>query len=385
MRKSLINVAVIGGGAAGVSAAVAAAQLGAVVILVEPSQRLGGVVTAAMHRCICGLYASAPASAADTLNAGVQRAVVERMVCHAPDSVRPKQFGKAWVLEFPPNAWERTLIELCDEAGVQRRHGTRVTSVRREGDRIISLQLDGNSSESIAPKVVIDCTGGGLLMTMAGDDVAQPIDPNAPSMLAGYAVRFGGLGGELELLRLQIPYTLAVAVQKDKLPTLARFTVFHPGPGAGEGVCKFAVNVADPSVEQIDRVIAYLQTELDGFKSATILERSPHALPRDGRRLHGKYVVTEADVMSARKFGGRSVHAWWPAERWDTATGPSYAYPPAGDHYDIPADAMKSAAIENLLAAGNCLSATAGSAASLRASGICLATGDAAGRLAVEM
>jgi hypothetical protein len=46
---------------------------------------------------------------------------------------------------------------------------------------------------------------------------------------------------------------------------------------------------------------------------------------------------------------------------------------------------MKSATIQNLLAAGNCLSATAGAAASLRASGICLATGDFAGRLAVEM
>jgi len=260
-----------------------------------------------------------------------------------------------------------------------------VTAVQRERDRITSLTLAGDSPRSIEPDVVIDCTGGGLLLTMAGEDVAQPIDPAVPSMLGGYAVRFAGLRGELELLRLQIPYTLAVAVQKGDLPALSRFTVFHAGPGAGEGVCKFAINVADPSIDQIDRTIAYLQRELDSFKAATIVDRSPHALPRDGRRLAGRYVVTDQDVMTARKFGASAVHAWWPAERWDSATGPSYAYPPAGDHYDIPADAMKSATIKNLLAAGNCLSATPGAAASLRASGICLATGTAAGELAAKL
>jgi len=46
---------------------------------------------------------------------------------------------------------------------------------------------------------------------------------------------------------------------------------------------------------------------------------------------------------------------------------------------------MRSAVIPNLLAAGTCVSATADAAASIRASGICLATGHAAGALAASM
>jgi len=385
MRRNLTNVAIVGGGAAGVSAAVTAARLGADVTLIEQSRRLGGAVTAAMHRCICGLYSAPPTSATDTLNDGAQRWVVERMLRLAPDAVKPRLFGKAWVLEFPPDAWEPALFELCDKARVQRRAGTQVTAVQREGDQITSLELQGDSPDPIEPDVVIDCTGGGMLLQLAGDDAVQPINPTAEPMLGGYAVRLAGLSGELELLRLQIPYTLTVAVQKGDLPKLARFTVFYPGPGAGEGVCKFAVKLADASADHIEQVLAYLQREVTAFAGATVIECSPHALSRDGRRLNGKYVVTEQDVMSARKFGDAAVHAWWPAERWDAENGPNYAYPPAGDHYDISDDAMKSATIKNLLAAGNCLSATAGAAASLRASGICLATGAAAGRIAVEM
>jgi anaerobic glycerol-3-phosphate dehydrogenase len=71
-------------------------------------------------------------------------------------------------------------------------------------------------------------------------------------------------------------------------------------------------------------------------------------------------------------------------ERWDISSGPSYIYPPVGQPYDIPPGALQSEAIENLLAAGTCISATTAAAASTRASGICLATGYAAGRLALS-
>jgi hypothetical protein len=105
-------------------------------------------------------------------------------------------------------------------------------------------------------------------------------------------------------------------------------------------------------------------------------------LPRDGRRLKGKAIVTEDDVLQARQISPDAVHAWWPIEHWDISTGPAHAYPPEGQHYDIPDEAFQSAVIENLFAAGTCVSATAQAAASIRASGICLATGEAAGRVA---
>jgi FAD dependent oxidoreductase len=379
-------IAIIGAGPAGISAAATAAAADCRVILIDASHRLGGSVTAALHRSLCGLYSAAPNSPLDTLNNGVQRDLVARMMSKALSLVVPRQLGPAWVLEFPTSAWESALADICSESRIDLRLGTRVLNVRRDAHRIHSIQIGGRETEWIEPCALIDCTGGGQLLQLIGDDVMQP--PDQSPMLGGYAVRWADLRGDLEMLRLQTPYVLAQAVLAGLLPPAARFTVFHPGPGDGEGVCKLAIDPNEFSPEQVEPFVTatleHLRRELPVFASAKIVERSPHALRRDGRRLLGKTTVTESDVLTARRHGQGAVHAWWPIERWDALTGPTYAYPPPGQHYDIPPDALRSGTIENLFAAGACLAATAPAAASLRASGICLATGESAGTLAAE-
>jgi hypothetical protein len=125
--------------------------------------------------------------------------------------------------------------------------------------------------------------------------------------------------------------------------------------------------------------------QLPAFANARVLEKSPAAIPRDGRRLKGKFTLTEDDILHARRHPEPAIHAWWPIERWDISLGPTYAYPPIGKPYDIPPAALQSAELDNLLAGGACLSATPAAAASARASGICLATGDLAGNLAASL
>jgi len=380
-------ITIIGAGPAGISAAATAAAAGCRVILVDASQRLGGSVTAALHRSLCGLYSAAPSSPLDTLNDGMQRNLVARMLSKAPTLVLPRQLGPAWVLEFPTSAWESSLADICSDTRIDLRLGTRVLQVRRDAHRVHSIQIAGRDSEWIEVRALIDCTGGGQLLQLIGEDVMQPIDDSP--MLGGYAVRWANLPGDVEMLRLQTPYVLAQAVAAGLLPPAARFTVFHPGPGDGEGVCKLAINPNEFSPEQVEPFVTatleHLRRELPAFASAKIVERSPRALRRDGRRLLGKATVTESDVLTARRHGPDAVHAWWPIERWDALTGPTYAYPPPGQHYDISPDALQSDKLENLFAAGASLSATAPAAASLRASGICLATGQAAGKLGATM
>jgi 2-polyprenyl-6-methoxyphenol hydroxylase-like FAD-dependent oxidoreductase len=375
------DVAVIGGGPAGVAAAAGAAKSGKNVLLVDASDRLGGAVTAAMHRSLCGLYAGAPQSPLDTLNGGTQRNIVQLMLRKEPELVQPRRFGKAWVLEFPASAWLAALADACSKPNIDLKLNSRVTAVRREGNRITAIQIDN----WIDVKALIDCTGGGNVLQLAGDDTLLPPDPTGP-MLGGYAIRFANLTGEPEMLRLQTAYTLSQAADAGSLPPLARFTAFYPGPGYGEGVCKLAVNPDEFSDDQVKQfanaVVEHLRREVPPFRDAKIVEQSPRAQRRDGRRLRGKFIVTEDDVLSGRKIGPAAVHAWWPIERWDISQGPTYTYPPPDEHYDIPLDALRSAAVENLFACGICVSATAGAADSIRAGGICLATGDAAGRLA---
>jgi hypothetical protein len=381
------DIAVVGAGPAGVCAAAAAARGGAKVLLIDSSPRLGGAVSDAMHRCMCGLYSAAPTDPTDTLNGNAQRDVIRRMMAKEPSRVIPRQLGKAWVLEFPATAWAESLGDIAREAKADVLLESKVAALRRESNQIVAIQLHGPDSPWTSVKAIIDCTGGGAVLKLAGEDTYQAPDNNN-RMLCGYAARISGINGDAELLRLQIPYALAQAVERNKLPRLARFTVFYPGPAAGQGICKLAVDQAELNDDQaavfLDEVFLHLKHEIPALAQAEIVEKSPRILPRDGLRLAGRYVLTEDDVLSARVIGDDSIHAWWPIEKWDVATGPSYAYPPAGRHYDIPPDALRSNAIENLFAAGACLSATQSAAASSRASGICLATGDAAGRLAAN-
>lgn len=374
------DIAVVGAGAAGVLAASEAAGAGARVILIEATNRLGGAVTAAMHRSLCGLYAREPREPAEVLNPGPQQQFIDRLVARAPDHVKTKQLGPAWVLEFPSPAYEAALEETLQHPNITRRILTRVHAIHRSGSSIASVTLD--HSESLSVRALIDCTGGGHALQLIGEDVLQPRDD--ARMLAGYALRIAGLSGDAESLRLMIPYTLAQAARRGDLPQIATLIVFHPGPGDAAGVLKLAMDPEDAADVELlsNNVIATLQRELDAFSAARVVERSPTAIARDGRRLLGRATLTGDDVLNAQQLNEEAVHAWWPVERWDPQRGPTYQFAPSGEHYDISTDTLRSATIENLYAAGSCLSATADAAASSRVSGICLATGAAAGRLA---
>jgi hypothetical protein len=378
MPSPQYDIAIIGAGPAGVAAASAAAELGARVLLIEATHRVGGSVVATMHRSLCGLYSHMPDSPIDTLNAGSQREVVRHLLDLASDQVHAKSLGKTVVLEFPTAAYEAALLRLIDKPNITRRMNTPLTAVRREGNHLIAIQV---GSDWITAKSFIDCTGSGALLQMIGDDVMQPPDENR--MLGGFSIRLANITGDPEMLRLQLPYVLTKAVNAGQLPGEARLTMFHPGPGPGEGVCKLAVDPEHFFGEQsrllAERIIAWLRRDLVGFSEAKITEMSPRALPRDGRRLLGNATVDEQAVVNAQQLSSGGVHGWWPIEHWDIHRGPVYTYPPIGRHYDIPPEAMQSAVIGNLFAAGLCVSATATAAASVRASGICLATGHSAG------
>ena len=60
---------------------------------------------------------------------------------------------------------------------------------------------------------VIDCTGGGHVLKLAGADAFQPPEGSDGRTFGGFAVRLAGLAGDPEMLRLQIPYALAKAVE----------------------------------------------------------------------------------------------------------------------------------------------------------------------------
>ncbi len=90
--------------------------------------------------------------------------------------------------------------------------------------------------------------------------------------------------------------------------------------------------------------------------------------------------------MGGRDFPGAAVRNAWPIEFWHQEKGPIYRYLEEGKtDYAIPVACLQPAEIDNLLAAGRCLSATPMALASARVMGACLALGEAAGREAARL
>ena len=134
-RKALLaadtDVLVVGGGPAGIGAAVGAADAGARVVLAERYGFLGGNATAALVMPLMSFHTQQPVpeqNGATTLLptdhgpgqpvvAGVLKKLLERLV-QAGGAI-PPSLATGYVVPFDPEWFKLIALELLDEAGVQ--------------------------------------------------------------------------------------------------------------------------------------------------------------------------------------------------------------------------------------------------------------------------
>ncbi|HEX7213921.1 MAG TPA: FAD-dependent oxidoreductase, partial [Methylomirabilota bacterium] len=167
------DVLVVGGGPAGLGAALGAAGAGAEVVLVERHAFLGGNATAALVMPLMSFHtqrgAPAPGAAADLLPQdhgpgdpvvkGVLRRLLERL--HgAGGSLRPSE-QTGFVVPFDPEIFKLVALDLLDEAGVHVLLHALATGV------IGAPRPDGVVFETksgpivIMARAVVDATGDG--------------------------------------------------------------------------------------------------------------------------------------------------------------------------------------------------------------------------------
>jgi hypothetical protein len=134
---------------------------------------------------------------------------------------------------------------------------------------------------------------------------------------------------------------------------------------------------------RVAAVAAFLRDTVPGFGGSFVSHVAPQVGVRETRRIVGRATLDRDDVLGARKAPDAVARAAWPIELWQPgAGGPHYEYVADGDHYDVPRGCLEARGCANLFAAGRCVSATHEAMGSARVIGTCLATGEAAGRLA---
>lgn len=381
------DVLVCGGGCAGTAAALAVARSGASTVLVEKAPFAGGIIT-----CV-GLPYFDGIAHIDTKRIVVRGIALELLsksgVC-APDATTVKQHNPVI-----PNTFEFKL--LLDQKLLEQRDrlkvlfNTMVCDAKMVGDRIESVTVANKDGlVTIKPKVVIDCTGDADVAAWAG----TPFEQNAEVQPLTLHFRIGNVQQSTGLSK-QCREALVEASKRGELP-------YFYGPGVGFTYHKTEVYIhgvrvpANPTdaadltrAEIQGRADAYAmfrawKRDVPAFADAYFIEAYPWIGVRESRRIVGQRVLTEDDLMSARRFDDAVATGCWYLDLHPnkTVTGSANDFDPKKVQpapYDIPYRSLLPQKVSNLLVAGRCHSATRGAHASTRVTATAMAMGEAAG------
>ena len=376
------KVVIFGAGAAGLACAISAAQQGAAVHLIEKTAHLGGTVAHSLIHTIGGLYDDEGAY----LNAGLPIELAE-LLLQADTHSRKRQMGKVWTLSVDPALYAAVI-----EAWIERYANITVlcntyptdvqTLYKRAGAKSQVTQVEvvqASKTEVLPVDVLVDATGSAAVVRL--------IDPSlvvAGDALAGLIFQIRGVApNALKFPKnVGLQRNLQKAVETALVPQVFAQTWFDIGVYADEIYAKVSILASAYAASAVATwavpLLNFLQT-LPDFADAR-LERVGQLGIRDGGRIVGDYCLTLADVKAGRTFADAVGRCAWPIEYWDPEKGVTLEYLPAGHSYETPLRCLKVAGMENVWAAGKCLSAEKLAQASARVAGTCWAMGDGLGK-----
>jgi hypothetical protein len=398
------DVIVVGGGSAGVAAAVASARMGADTVLVERYGHLGGLATGGLvilimpmsdesgRVCIAGLCKEMIDRLAATGSSVHPKA--EDLGSSDPDVVRywlsrgPGFFAREGRVTlnslFDPEYLKCVLNDMVEEAGVKlllHSWGCRCIVEENKARGIVFECKSGR--QAILGKTVIDTTGDGDIFASAGAGFDATTNQSMRSSKLALVFRVGNVDyGKIQTFRAANQKRYAELMIE--IEGLGGFSMFLRS--WREDVVWFnnflpdlhGLNVDDLTWVEVNvrkkmrLTIDFFRKNVPGFESAFVMDTAPQVGVRATRRMIGQYVVTQDDLQS-EKIHDDTI-AMIPARQWAPSVKLSVVY--------VPFRSLVAAEIENLLAAGRCFSADQVANDILAPIQVCIALGQAAGSAA---
>jgi len=176
-KELTADVVVIGGGTAGVFAAISAARSGSKTILIEKNSMLGGTMTAAGVNYPGLFFAWGRQIISGPCWESIERTVALGGADLPNISFRPKRHWHEQI-KLNPFVYTTVLFQMCEEAGVHIICNAMIsyTSEEQNGVSVIVTTKDG--MVAINASVAIDATGDATLCQLAGFDMLKsPTQP----------------------------------------------------------------------------------------------------------------------------------------------------------------------------------------------------------------
>jgi threonine dehydrogenase-like Zn-dependent dehydrogenase len=390
MKRFTTDILIVGGGSAGLAAAIAASKNGSKVVLIEKNAYLGGKATAAEVGTICGLYAFSTENAAELAVKGFAREFAEQLKRLSETEAITNSSG-LFFLPYAIEKYKELSWGLLYENGVHVLLDTVLKDIKVK-DQFINeaLLLSNDEHVHLSFKAIVDCTGNSLVSQLAN----QPLIPSDHFQAAAQVFTLSGLKESNEsVLTMVLLREIAKAIHEGKLDASFDRLYLVPGSLKNESVSlKIAIplevkkdnheQLRQKALSMIDDLITYLNANSTVFKRAKVEHIADEVGTRTDLRPVGKYILSEQDVIGCEKFENAIANGFWPIEEWGQHRSVRMHYLAENDHYQIPADCLMSLEISNLYFAGRGISADDKAIASARVMGTCLQTGYAAGRIA---
>ena len=355
--KAEYDVAVCGGGFAGISAALAAARQGSKVVLFEKQYMLGGLGTAGIvtiYLPLCDGYGK-------QVSYGIVEELFRLSILHGAESRYPENWldgqgtrtenDKRFEVQYNPQLFAILAEKLLLDEGVDILYGTYVVGVDAENDKIKHIVTE-NKSGRVAYKVksVVDASGDCDIAHFAGAPTALFQQGN---VLAAWYYSVGKAGYNLHMVGFaDIPDEEKNESNQGAKPLIAKRFSGLDGEELSEQMC-----------------LSHRSTYADFLKNResddTVFPVTIATTPqiRMTRRIVGEYELKNTEV-----------HTYF-----EDSIGMVSDWRKRGPVYEVPFRTLYSAKIKNLICAGRCTSVNEPMWDIMRVIPCCAVTGQAAG------
>ena len=394
------QVIVIGGGPAGVAAALSAARLGQKTLLIEEGNALGGAINHMLVLPFMEYYTpidpEKPGKPRVMLARGIFAEITDRLAALTRElEGDDARFNTQPLYYFNDEYMKILLSRMMRESGVEVLFHAKFLDCTAAGGRIDSIRVSaGSEILTFTADRYVDCTGNA--------DVAYA---------AGFPTRLGREGDHLCQ-----PMTLCFRVGGVDLDTFnqnrgLRQKLYREAKARGEitnpredvlvfdttspDVLHFNTtrivkrNPVDPfdlskaeeeAREQVFEMFRFLHKYVPGLEKSVLLSTATHIGIRESRMIDGEYTLTADDLLACRKFDDGIAACNYDIDIHNPeGSGTTHYFFKPYTYYTIPYRCLVPKASVNLLVAGRCISSTHEAQASYRVIPYAATLGEAAG------